>query len=150
MLTVLAWALDLPRNLRTAQITALRIQARCPQSECRNHLQDTRATAASTLKQNCPCGSTLRLEVHGPCLQPTLTSWEVFGNWLSSCLSCLLSNRADHLYSAERILWISVYEGLCCFLESSKPPVGENMQKQSLLQPWRQVVKNRGSWVEIA
>ena len=143
MLTVLAWALDLPRDLRTTQITALRIQARCPQSECEPP-QDTRATAASTSKQNCPCGSTLRLQVHGPCLQPTLTSWEVFGNWLSSCLSCLLSNRANDIsLSAERILWISVYEGLL-FLESSKPPVGENMQKQSLLQPWRQVVKNGG------
>ena len=69
------------------------------------------------IKTNCPCGSTLRLEVPGPCLQPTLTSWEVFGNWLSfSCLSCLLSDRANDIsLSAKRILWVSVYEGLCCF-----------------------------------
>lgn len=53
------------RPERTTQITALRIQARCPQSECEPP-QDTRATAASTSKQNCPCGSTLRLEVMGP------------------------------------------------------------------------------------
>lgn len=115
MLTVLAWALDLPRDLRTTQITALRIQARWPHSEC-VPLEDTRTAAASSSKQNCPCGSALRLEVPGPCLQPALTSWEGFGNWLSSCLGCLLSDGANDIsLSAKRILWVSEYEGLCCF-----------------------------------